>query len=274
MHQALQGNVGGACRQARHTDDGARALRYRLADCAQRIGIAVAGGALMARGEDICAPEVFGGQAVPLHRLVEGRVGVDPTVLGDARAAAIAELWHTGQQGDYLCLTLSRSVGVSLVRGGELQAAELAAACGAEAEAGGDVLPQAMAEALTAAVGSHAVAHAARLRFPHKLPAEKLSTRDVLALAEQGDAEANALIGERVEAFAEALLPVCARYGVREVVLAGALCAYPQLLIEPLNTRLAALAGGQAETPVARQAACVGDAVMVGAALGTEALRA
>ncbi len=239
----------------------------------ERIGIAVAGGALMARGEDICAPEVFGGQAVPLHRLVEGRVGVDPAVLGDARAAAIAELWHTGKQGDYLCLTLSRSVGVALVRGGVLQAAELAAACAAEADAGGDVLPKAMAEALTGAIGSHAVAHAARLRFPHKLPTEKLSARDVFALAEQGDAEARALIGERVAALAEALVPVCARYGVREVVLAGALCPYQQLLIDPLNARLAALAGGQAEAAIARQATCGGDAVMVGAALGMEALR-
>jgi predicted NBD/HSP70 family sugar kinase len=237
----------------------------------RRIGIAVAGGSLMARDGDICAPEVFGGQAVPLRALVEGRVGVNPSVLGDARAAAIAELWHTRAQGDFLCVTLGRSVGVALVRGGTLQAAELAATCGAQAE--GDLLPQAMTDALTKAIGSHAIAHRARLRFPHKLPAERLSARDVFTLAEQRDADALALLAESVEAFAAALLPVCAHMGVPAVVLAGALCAYQPSLVEPLNLQLAALAraGGQAEAPVARQAVCGGDAVMVGAALGMEA---
>ncbi len=237
------------------------------------IGIAVSGGALMARDGDICAPEVFGGQAVPLRAMVEGRVGVNPTVLGDARAAALSELRHDGAPRDFLCLTLSRSVGVALVRDGALTAAGLACTCGEAAAQGSDALPQEMADALTAAIGSHSVAHRARLRFPHKLPAERLSARDVFTLAEQGDADALAMIGECVEAFARALLSVCARYGAACVVLAGALSAYRPSLVEPLNQRLAALAvnGEGGLLPVVQLAEEGGDAVMVGAALAQDA---
>jgi glucokinase len=212
--------------------------------------------------------------ARPRRGVVEGRLCVNPTVMGDARAAALSELRHEGAPGDFLCLTLSRSVGVALVRGGALTGAALAAVCGEDAEMGGDALPQAMAEALTEAIGSHAVAHRARLRFPHKLPAERLSARDVFALAEQGDADAIALIGECVDAFAAALLPVCAHYGASEVVLAGALSAYRPSLTEPLNAGLAALVkrcGYPKPAPVVRLAAEGGDAVMVGAALAQDA---
>lgn len=242
----------------------------------KHIGIAVAGGAMMAHGERICAPEVFGGQAVALRELVEGRVGVNPTVLGDARAAALAELWQNHSKADFLCLTLSRRVGVALARGGLLAAIEPAASCGATGDAGADALPMEMAEALTNALGSHVVTELARARFRSKLPAEKAAARDVIALAQAGDAEAAALLAERVEAFAGAVLPLCVRYGVQDLMLAGTLCAYQQALIDPLNNRLAALAqaSGQGGAPVARQAAYGVDAVMVGAALGMDALPA
>ena len=242
----------------------------------KHIGIAVAGGALLAHGERICAPEVFGGQAVALRSLVEGRVGVNPTVLGDARAAALAELWAGHDAVDFLCLTLSRKVGVALVRGGQPAAIEPAAACGATGDAGEDALPVEMADALTRALGSHVVAELAHKRFPHKLPVEKVAARDVIALAQDGDAEAAALLAERVAAFADAVMPLCARYGVQTVVLAGSLCTHQQALIDPLNVQLAALAqaGSMGGAPVARQATYGGDAVMVGAALGMDAVRA
>ena len=94
----------------------------------------------------------------------------------------------------------------------------------------------------------------------------------MFALAEQGDADANALLGECVEALATVLLRVCAYYGVYNVVLAGALTAYRPSLAEPLNERLAALArnANDGVLPIVRLATQSGDAVMVGAALAQD----
>lgn len=243
----------------------------------KHIGIAVAGGALLAHGERICAPEVFGGQAVALRSLVEGRAGVNPTVLGDARAAALAELWAGHDAVDFLCLTLSRKVGVALVRGGQPAAIEPAAACGATGDAGEDALPVEMADALTRALGSHVVAELAHKRFPHKLPVEKVAACDVIALAQDGDAEAAALLAERVEA----LLPMQCVAAVRALRGAnrgaGRLAVHPSAGADRPAERAAggACAGGQHwRSLFARQATYGGDAVMVGVALAADAVHA
>lgn len=221
----------------------------------ERIGIAVAGATLLPGGA-VLSPEVFGAEAVPLRALVEGYVGVLPAVMGDAHAAAEAEAAQAPGE-DLLCLTLGRSVGAALVRGGRVQTA-LATAIPADTQA-----------ACTAAVGTHAIARRAVERMPSAFPTGKPAAKDVFALAEQGDVQAQAVIRASVQALAEALAPALQTLDVRAVVLAGALCVYGTLLAGPLAERLAALwaQAGLGPAPAVRQAFFGGDAAMVGAAL-------
>lgn len=220
----------------------------------ERIGVAVAGAVSFADGT-VVSPEVFGVQPVPLMALVEGFIGVKPAVMGDAYAAAVSEAPHA--EGErFLCLTLGRSVGAALAPGG----GALPAAA---------PLPEDTLAALTAAMGTHAVAHRARERMPQRFSGEKPAAKDVFALAEQGDAQALALLDECVEAFAVALVPAVRLLAVPTVVLAGALCGYDALLARPLAVRLASLweRAGQGSGLAVRQAFYGGDAAMVGAAL-------
>jgi len=244
---------------------------------AEHIGIGVAGVVDSHRGIVEYAPPMFGTQDIKLAKLVEERIGVLPTIVRDSWAAAYAEQYFgkVQEDADFLCVTLGRGIGCGIVLGGRLYTGAMHTAGelghmsvewdGRACYCGGH-------GCLERYLSGAALLKQAKERFPAKLPAEKASWRDVLALAGEGDAEALALVSDGVDKLAFALANVIDLLGVYTVVIGGSLSEYPALVIDPLQTKLPVYghpSWANCNTINIRQALLGGDAAMVGAAFLT-----
>lgn len=245
----------------------------------EHIGLGVAGVVDISRGVVEYSPAMFGEREVALAKLVEERVGVLPTVARTDWAAASAEMRFglTRRLDDFLCVTLGKTVGCAVVLGGKIYpgAMRTAGELGHMiVEPEGRACPCGQRGCLDRYIGSGALVELARERFPERLPAERVSVRDVFALAEGGDADALSLIGAGVDRLAFALANAVNLLGMDTIVLAGVLSEQQALVIDPLRQKLPAYghpSWAKRRAVTVRQAALGGDSAMVGAAFITEA---
>ncbi len=227
----------------------------------RHIGVAVAGQVDRSLAQVIHAPDVFGTAPVALASLIEGRIGVTPLVMGEACAAANAELRFGAGAPDFLCITLGRHSAVAVVRQGKIALDETAAAT--------DAALNALRQTAVQTLSTHALTRLAVERFPEAFAAGKPSIRDVLAHAEAGDAPWIALIDAAAKTFASELREVMAACRVPAAAVGGMLAAHGETIMEPLARQLVMAAERDnpgAEPLTLRPAVYGGDAVMVGAA--------
>ena len=227
----------------------------------RQIGVAVAGQVDRSLAVVTHAPEVFGGEPVALASLMEGRIGVTPVVMGEAGAAANAELQFGVATPDFLCITLGKQSCVAVVRQGKIMPPE--------ADTALDAALTALRQTAEQTLNTHALTRLAAERIPDAFAGVKPSVREVLAHAQAGDAPWLALMETVAATFATALAAALAACRVPEAVLGGLLASHREAVTEPVARQLALAAARACPTgtpPTVRQAVFGGDAVMVGAA--------
>jgi glucokinase len=205
---------------------------------------------------------------VPLRRLLEERLGV-PAVIGhDVRTASIAEGLLGAARGseNYLFVTLGTGVGAAVVLGGS----PYMGVHGAAGEFGHMVVQpggppcgcgrQGCIETLASAS-----AVVRRYRAMTRAPAD-ITTRDVAAQVIAGDAAAQRVWGEAIEALGIGIGNYVVLLDPERVVIGGGMADAGQMLFEPLITRLAKEVPFQ-PVPSLLPAALGNDAGYLGAAL-------
>ena len=210
----------------------------------------------------------LGWKDVPLRRLLEERLGVPATVGHDVRTASIAEGLLGAARGseNYLFLTLGTGVGAAVVldgipylgvnkAGGEfghmvVQPDGPLCGCGRQ----GCIETLASASAVVQ-----------RYRAMTQAPID-VTTRDVAAQVVAGDAAAQRVWGEAVEALGIGIGNYVVLLDPERVVIGGGMADAGQLLFEPLIARLAKEVPFQ-PVPSVLPAALGNDAGYLGAAL-------
>ena len=205
---------------------------------------------------------------VPLRRLLEERLGV-PAVIGhDVRTASIAEGLLGAARGseNYLFVTLGTGVGAAVVLGGS----PYMGVHGAAGEFGHMVVQpggppcgcgrQGCIETLASAS-----AVVRRYRAMTRAPAD-ITTRDVAAQVIAGDAAAQRVWGEAIEALGIGIGNYVVLLDPERVVIGGGMADAGQMLFEPLIARLAKEVPFQPVPPVL-PASLGNDAGYLGAAL-------
>ncbi len=101
-----------------------RGIRQLLAGCRPDalIGCGVATPGMVDVDSDTVYSTGFGWSLVPLHSMLESRLGVPVTVADNAHTAGLGELWHRGRdtRKDLVYLYLGWGVGAAIVLGGDL----------------------------------------------------------------------------------------------------------------------------------------------------------
>lgn len=234
----------------------------------ERIGIGVCGCADETRGVVRSAPALLHVRDVPLAQLVEGRIGVAPSIFEDGWAAAYAEhrFGCARDRENLLCVLLNRELGLgAMVAGKVLRTVPCRLAMAEEFNRRDTEKPCGSQQCLPPELGGAALLAAARERFGKRLPGERPSVRDVFALAQQGDADAVALLDQGMERLAGGLANALRVTAASTVVLAGAYMEYGKLFRDLLTQRLLANRDHEGATEI-RLAGLGVDSVMVGAA--------
>lgn len=199
----------------------------------ERVGVVVPGIVDEASGTAVLSVNL-GWRDVPMREVLSAAAGV-PVALGhDVRAGALAEArWGAGAR-DMLYVAIGTGVSAALVLEGRT------VATGGYAGEIGQALVADPADG--AAVPMETVASAAAIarRFADRAPVAAGGARRVLELAAAGDARAQQVFDEAVDALAEVLATSVTVLGPLPVVLGGGLAELGEGLTAPVRDGIAA----------------------------------
>jgi predicted NBD/HSP70 family sugar kinase len=255
MLRAVRANLGGgiearAAHPARDPRDG-EALIDEIVELARGVAgegprrrlVAVVAGISgivdHAEGRVLHSPDLPGLVGLPVAARLEDRLGTPVEIDNDDLLAAVGEAADGAARGcaDVVFLSLGYGLGAGLIVGGRpVRGASSAAGAIAylgggriEALASGRAIPLRYAEA----VGRRGASTDAT-----GMTVARVDARGVFDLAARGDAAASEVIGEAVDALAEAVADVAALLDPDVVVLGGGLAANGAAVFEPIVGRL------------------------------------
>ena len=196
------------------------------------------------RGQVALAYSLPGWGREGLVELVQDELGTKTLFENDVNLAALGEGWHGLGKGvdDFVYLHFGTGVGMGIVVGGELYRGSSGAAgeVGYLPLAGTDVVdPESLRRGpLDASASGAGVVEAARSAG---MNAASLTAEQVFDAARRGDRGAGQAVAREAERIALSVAAVCAVVDPELVILGGGIGANGDLLLEPVQRRMAEL---------------------------------